>query len=472
MSQKKLSRRDFLRAGAFAVGGAALAGCRPPAESEPVVEREVETVVETRIVREEVEVEVTAKAPEMEPVEIRFAWWGSQDRHTRTIGMIKLFEQTYPYITVKYEPAGWTDHWTKLSTQAAGGNLPDLMQQDYARIEEWVENDLLLAIDEYVSDGIIDLSDVPQASIDGGIVDGRLWGVNVGNNSQCWSLDVDLFAKAGVDLPAQDWSWDDFEEIATALHDNLGIWGMGDGISGEQTWKSLYLGYGQWGYSDDGKSLGYTDDQPLIDLFKMIMRLQDAGVIPSREEELATFEPQGVEAKATVSGAAVMDYFWSNQLVAVWTAAGVSDRNFVLTHIPRPADGCCSSNYVKPSQFLSVTAHANYPKEAAMLADFYTNSEEANEILMGERGVPITGHVKEHLKPLLDTPNVEIFEFLSRIEADCSPVPPADPAAHAEIVNNVYFPRFVDPVRFGQISPEEGVATFREEATAILEAAS
>src|SRR5436309_11660389 len=66
------------------------------------------------------------------PVELRVAWWGSQDRHNRTIKAIELFQKKQPHVKVSYEFAGWSDYWTKMTTQAAGPNLPDVMQQDYA----------------------------------------------------------------------------------------------------------------------------------------------------------------------------------------------------------------------------------------------------------------------------------------------------------------------------------------------------
>src|SRR4029453_8654278 len=34
-----------------------------------------------------------------EPVALRFAWWGSQDRHDRTIKVIQLFQQRNPNVT-------------------------------------------------------------------------------------------------------------------------------------------------------------------------------------------------------------------------------------------------------------------------------------------------------------------------------------------------------------------------------------
>ena len=414
----------------------------------------------------------SATAPQatagQEPVQLRFAWWGSQDRHNRTIKAIELFQQKHPGITISYEFAGFQDYFTKMTTQATGGNLPDLMQQDYATLTQWVSNNLLRPLDDYVSDGTINLSAVPKNSLDGGRIDGKLYAVNLGNNSQTMVLDVAAFEKAGVGLPDTKWTWADFERIAMDLHNKLGIYGAGSGLGDIQLWKSLYLGYGKWAFSPDGKSLGYSDDQPFIAYLKMLQRLQDAGAAPSQQEDIAQYRTASVESKPIVSGKAAMDYMWSNQLVAVWTAAG-ADRKFKLAPLPRPKDGSQSENYLKPSQFISITSHSKHPKEAAMFIDFITNDVDANKILLGERGVPISPKIQEAIKPLLTPAQVETQDYLSLIEKEGSPLPPPDPATQSKLDANVYVPQLVDPVLLKQVSPEEAVARFREDATAVLQ---
>src|SRR5947208_14353 len=122
-----------------------------------------------------------APAANQQPVQLRFAWWGSQDRHNRTIKAIELFQQMHPNVSITYEFAGFTDYFTKMATYATGGNLPDLMQQDYATIDQWNSNGLLLPMDEYVNDNTINLKDVPKGSIDGGRISGKLIALNLGN---------------------------------------------------------------------------------------------------------------------------------------------------------------------------------------------------------------------------------------------------------------------------------------------------
>jgi multiple sugar transport system substrate-binding protein len=408
-----------------------------------------------------------APAADGEKIELRIAWWGSQSRHDRTIKVIEMYEAQNPNIDIVYEFAGFDDYWTKLATEAAGGNLPDIMQQDYARIEEWVSRDLLMPLDSYVDNGALDFSNVNPNTLEGGVLDGKLYAVNLGNNSQSFVLDVDAFAKAGIELPPDNWTWADFERITMELHDKLGIWGMGPGMgSDEQIWKSLYLGHGGWSYSDDGTQLGYTDDQILIDHMNMVLRLQEAGAIPTREEEIARFVGQSVEAQPLVTGEAAMAYFWSNQIVAVQTAAG-EERNFKMMHLPRP-EGGAPSNYIKPSQFFSITSQAKHPDEAAKFINYFTNDVEANKILLAERGVPIASQVQEALKPLLGKSQLEMFDYVARVEKDGSPIRPPDPPGHADVISNVYTPEFVDPVLYGLIPPEEGVVTLREMASEVL----
>ncbi|MCB0196442.1 MAG: sugar ABC transporter substrate-binding protein [Anaerolineae bacterium] len=445
-------------------GGAAPAA---PANDEPAEEEAAEApaAAEEEAVEEEAAAEEPAAA-EGDASALRIAWWGSQDRHDRTIKVIEMYEAENPGVDVTFEFSGWEDYWTKMTTQAAGNNLSDVMQQDYARLEEWVSRDLMLPLDDYVESGVIDLSGIPDASIDGGRIDGTLYGINLGNNSQMVVLDVDAFEKAGIDLPEQDWTWEEFEEIAMKLHEELDIWGIGLGLTNEQLWKSLYLGHGEWAYSDDGTTLGYADDQIFVDYLSMLLRLQDAGAMLSRQDELAQYMGVGPENDPIVGGDAAMAIYWSNQITAIQNAAG-EDRNFALIHLPRP-EGGSASNYLKPSMFFSITKQGSNPDEAAKFINYFINDAAANEVLLAERGVPVSPEIQEALEPLLGAPQQAAFDFVKRVEEDNSPIRPPDPAGHADIVANVWHPEVIDPVMFGLITPEEAATVLRDMSTEIL----
>ncbi len=65
-----------------------------------------------------------------ENIELRFAWWGGNDRHEATLAAIKLFEAQNPGVTVKGEYMGWDGYLERLTTQIGSGSEPDIMQID------------------------------------------------------------------------------------------------------------------------------------------------------------------------------------------------------------------------------------------------------------------------------------------------------------------------------------------------------
>jgi multiple sugar transport system substrate-binding protein len=392
-------------------------------------------------------------------------WWGSQNRHDRTIKVVEDYEAAHPGLDITYEFANFNDYWTKLNTQAAGSQLPCIMQQDYAYLAEWGTRGLLAPLDPFFESGAIDVSNVAQSILDSGTVDGNVYGLSLGTNSQSFILDLDAFEKAGVELPAADWTWTDFENTALALHEKLDIWAMAYGLEDVQMWKALYLGAGANAFAADGTALGYTDDQIITDYFNMIIRLEDAGAIGT-PDETAEFTNGSPENSPIVTGREVIRYQWSNQIVAIFNAAG-EDRNLKLWPLPR-LEGGAPQNYLKPSMFFSITADCATPELAADFLNNFTNSLEANDVLGAERGVPISSVVRDYLQPKLDAVGQATFEFIAQIEADSSPVPPPDPKGFSDILNNVYTPLFVQPVMYKQIPVEEGVAILRTEAEAIL----
>lgn len=399
------------------------------------------------------------------PVTLNVTWWGSQNRHDRTIEVIEMFEAEHPNINIEYEFSGWPDYWTRVSTQAAGGRIACVMQQDYAYLGEWQARGLLAPLDPYIESGIIDTSHIADVYLDGGRIDGNIYGISLGTNSQTFIVDVDLIEQAGLELPAADWTWADFEEFAMAIHENLGIWAINPNLTDQALWKSLLIGHGTWAFNEDGTALGYEDDQPVIDYFNMVLRLQEAGAIPSAQEAIEQRDVN-LESSPLVTGQAAMHYAWSNQVVALQTAAG-EDRNLALLTLPRP-EGGQSQNYLKPSMFFSITSQCDHPEEAAMFIDYFVNSTEANDVLLAERGVPVSSEVAGHLAAQLDRTQQMTFDYIATVSEDASPVPPADPPGWSDLLNNVYLPLFVDPVLFGQITPEQGTQLLRDEADSIL----
>lgn len=171
-----------------------------------------------------------------------------------------------------------------------------------------------------------------------------------------------------------------------------------------------------------------------------------------------------VEDQLIASQKAAEAYVWSNQVVAISKAAG--DRPLELHLLPQTPDGP-SGNYLKPSMFFSVTSQCKNPEAAVQFINWFTNSVDANKILLAERGVPISSEVREALKPLLQPAQQAAFDYVNLVEKHSSPIPPPDPAGASDVIDSAYTP-IIDQMLYGRISPEDAAKQFRQRANEIL----
>lgn len=400
---------------------------------------------------------------EEKDIELRIAWWGSQERHDRTIKVIEMFEEKYPNVSIQYEFAGWDGYWEKMAAQAAGGNLPDVFQQDYQYLTQYARKGLLLNLDPYVEQGILDLTDVDENSISGGRVDGKLYAINLGSNAMCVTYDPVLFEKAGVAEPTPDWTWEDYMETVRKLHEKLDIYGDGNSpFNWFHGFKHYLRQRGLTFYSEDGTKLGYDDDNLFIEYYSMELQLAKEGVIPMPDVRL---EVKSVEDELIVTQRAAMaTNMWSNQIIAMVSAAG---RPLKMALLPKDKNQVKEAMYLKPSQFFSAAEDSANKEFAVKFIDYFTNDIEANKVLMAERGVPISSKVREALLPLLDDTQKMMFDYIDLVTQHSSPIDPPDAPGHPEV--DKLLKNLEEQMLYGEISIEDAAVKFREEANKILE---
>ena len=126
--------------------------------------------------------------------------------------------------------------------------------------------------------------------------------------------------------------------------------------------------------------------------------------------------------------------------------------------------------WYKPGMFFSVAETSSVKKEAAEFINWFLNSDEANDIMMGERGTPASATAREHLinSGKLSAQQTDMFNFVDTAAAYCGDTPAADPAGISEI--NTIFKNIGYAVFYGQTTPADAAAQFRTEVNAVLEA--
>ncbi|WP_066191530.1 MULTISPECIES: ABC transporter substrate-binding protein [Gracilibacillus] len=397
-------------------------------------------------------------------VNLRMMWWGSQERHDRTLEVIDLYMEENPGVNISAEFTGWDGYWEKVATQAAGGNMPDIIQMDYKYLSEYVGRDLLADMNPYVEDGTLDLSDVEDLYIDGGKIDDQLYALNIGANAHAIAVDHAIFEEAGVDPLEPGYTWDDLKEVGQTISENTddNVYGVHPS-AGVMGFKHYLRQHGQWLYNEDGTALGYDDDQLLEDFLQITVDMLESGA--AAPPDVFKVAGDSLEQSPIVNGeTAILSDIHSNQIIALEAAAG---RSIDLMLQPS-MEGGELGHYIKPGQFLSIAKSSKQQEEAAKFLDFFTNSIEANEILEAERGVPIATEVREHLKEQADESGTKMFEYVELAEEYSREIDPPDPQGSTEI-ETLFENEVADPIYYGEITPEEAASNFRTKATTILE---
>jgi multiple sugar transport system substrate-binding protein len=387
-------------------------------------------------------------------VKLRCFWWGNPERDRRTRTLLEAYGEKTG-VQIAAESLGWADYWTKLGTQVAGGNAPDLIQMDYRYLFEYARRGTLLPLD-----ALLPLPEFGAGERDTGKVNGKLYGVTLGSNSKAVIYDVAMLEKVGLKSIAMDWTWDDFTRIAGEISKiNPGkYWGSSDNSRYEQ-------GFEQWLnqnkkslYTDDGKAGFAVDD--VAEWFGLWEKLRKAGVVPPAE--IGAINNDKIEEFEITRQLTAMSFVNSNQLGAF---QAVNKNMLALSAFPRSKGGS-SGHYIKPAMLMSVSARCKAPQEAAKLVNYMVNDPAGVRTLGIERGVPASASARALLLPEADDLGKKQIDYVAAISKIAVPLPPPPPKGAGEVDRLIR--RVADSVAFGKLSVQEGAKQFHGEVLGIL----
>lgn len=185
-----------------------LVACGTPATPETITIKETVTVKETKVV------EVPAQK-----TEVRLSGWASSPSETALLeSLLYKFSVENPDILVKYEPITG-DYKQALLTGIASGTEPDIFYVDIFWWQELAKNDVLLPIDDMMKASGVKREDFIPSLIDAFTFDGKTYGIPKDFNTLGMFYNKDLFDKAGLEYPTDDWTWDNLKESAAKLTD-------------------------------------------------------------------------------------------------------------------------------------------------------------------------------------------------------------------------------------------------------------
>ena len=214
-------------------------------------------------------------------------------------------------------------------------------------------------------------------------------------------------------------------------------------------------------FNEDGTGLGYEDDAVAAEFFQMWKDMADANVAPDADEQ-SQIAGLGKEGLPIVTDEAATDIEWNNMATAV---SSVNDH-LKLAMMP---DASSKGAWLKPGMFFSVAETSKVKDACAEFINWFINSEEANDILAGERGTPVSSEIREYMinSGNLTVQQQEMFDYTDKVAEVAGETPAPDPSGISEI--NAAFADAGNSVLYGQMSSEEAAASFREQANEILQ---
>ncbi|NLM13355.1 MAG: extracellular solute-binding protein [Epulopiscium sp.] len=392
------------------------------------------------------------------------AWWGNQTRNERTQAVLDLYSQQNPGITFDGQFVEWNDYWNKLATASAGHSLPDVVQMDYRYLEQYVSNGLLIDLKPYIENGTLDVSGIDESILESGSVDGGIYAISLGVNAPALLYNKTLLDEHGIEIK-DNMTMDEFIDKCREIYEKTGYktnvaYGNGDNFieymlrsSGKILFEEGKLGV------DSAEEL-----KPFFDIYEIGMKEGwhvDPGIFVERNISVEQEPIVYGSSPETMSWCA---FYWSNQLTAVQNAAPEGMEIGITTW---PADNPKAANYLRPSQFFSVTVDSKNPEEAVKFLNFFINSVEANNILLGERGVPPVASVAEAITPQLSDQEKLVIDYINNVVTpNSSPINPPAPDSAVEIFDLI--DKLEERLCYGEITAAEAAQELFEQGSKIM----
>ena len=185
-------------------------------------------------------------------------------------------------VKVSIDVVDWDNYWTLLEAGASGGQMPDVFWMHSNTAQMYMENDLLLNLDDYIAaDDSIDLANYYE-----GVV--KLY--NRADNGSQYALPKDhdtiallynkaLFDKYGVEYPNDDWTWEDLRDAAAKITEAGKadqVYGFAMNTSNNQDgWYNIVYDYGAQIITDDhkGTTIGSDEGKAAMEMLRQILEV-------------------------------------------------------------------------------------------------------------------------------------------------------------------------------------------------------
>lgn len=299
--------------------------------------------------------------------------------------LVDAFHEKHPDIQIEmtHVPSP-RDYRTRLVTEFAAGNPPDVTLMNYRRYASFASRDLLEPLGPYLEKSeLISQKDFFPVTLEGFFWHDELMCIPQNLSSLVVYYNADLFDSAGVPYPADKWSWDDFVETAKALtadtdgDGTIDQYGLGVDPSLFRLAPFVWQNNAVIVDSDERPSRLTLTRPPSLEAFQWFVNLHLVhGVTPNRIEE------QSLDSESRFVGGTTAMFLNSRRGTPTYREI----ESFTWDVAPLP-DGKTSAGILHSDAYCLSATTEN--KEAAWTFIEFANSVEGQTIIAGSgRTVP------------------------------------------------------------------------------------
>lgn len=330
-----------------------------------------------------------------EDINLRFAWWGGDERTAATLEVIDQFTELYPNITIEAEYGSSDGYHDKLSTQLASNTAPDIIQIDPETFPTYIDT-----ADYFINymDYDYDLSNFDESYISlpiNGRYDGQQLGLPSGIAGPMLLVNQDLADAIGIDFTA-DYTWEDlitwgkqvkeYDENMYLLCTNK------DYITNLVVYNYLKQLTGETIFNKADMTMNLTKEQ-LNEVFDFVQRLYDEGVCAPADYS-APYSGDNLQSDPNwISGNYVCTFSYISTMDVM--IAANENANYSVGNLPVMEGAIDNGWTANCPQIFAIAKTSEHPEAAVAFMDYFFNNEKAMETLGSTRSVPPTEKARQ-----------------------------------------------------------------------------
>ncbi|MDR1443818.1 MAG: sugar ABC transporter substrate-binding protein [Treponema sp.] len=293
---------------------------------------------------------------------------GSGDNEVYLKQMIDLYTRANPNVEIKLQSYGYDDYFMQLTAKIAAGQAADVFELNYENFVAYAGRGSLLPLDNIITQAGINTAVYNQKALEAFSANGRQFGVPNSFSNVVLFYNKELFDRAGIAYPTDNWTWADAQAAAKKIR-ALGpnIFGYFHPLSFTEFYKTAVQNGGSL-LSQDGKQWTINTPSNIETVTYLVGLQRDSNVMPTPEQ---------------LAGMGDWDLFKSGRLGmlvnGIWAFPDFTrDCDFAWDIVVEPGNKQKATHFF--SNGYAINPNSTIPVEAAKFIAFISSDRQAAQI--------------------------------------------------------------------------------------------